>query len=652
MEKIYNNPFYWDFNDSNQLVYEKAHTESEIKEMINQTLDEAMDDIVSEAQGSMDIKLEGENLLYKLIVNGNENGEINIPKDQFLKSTSYDSENKKLVFVMETADGEVTTEVSISDLVASLEEEVNNKFNAIDEKDSAQDTALEGLATKEELGVVDAKVDAIVVPDISDLASKEYVDEQVNTKMEEVNEKPDVNALNEKMNAIENTLKRIDSNAYQTMVNDLEVLDTLKTSNTVTIENGTIADIVIPETTRSKTITGELDPNSTVSLTSRYGLTINNTGENPTNLEASAPAVEGYNAATITLNSGQYDTVTLTDASLTVGTDASLQNVVITEETTKALTINAMFEDGASVTSNSDTPITVTNKNAEGEEVSITLTAPNSTVTLSGGKWETVEASVSNDTLIIKKNAKVGNLTVNQGNVIVEVPRQSDIANVITGNINIAEGYSITYRKYDIDSENVATLGGVGECTLTEDVTRTNALVSPLSPPWDNVWNLNNHTLTFTNTKGRAGIMLRYGAQLEVNGPGEFVCADDYGVWVSGNDSKAVINGGKFTANTHVLYCEKGTIEVNGGEFHMANADADKDNNGNYKFLLNCLDANYKNGTAQIVVKGGKFYDFDPSNCAAEGVGTSFLAEGYVSMEMTETIDGVEHKVYTVVAAS
>lgn len=77
-------------------------------------------------------------------------------------------------------------------------------------------------------------------------------------------------------------------------------------------------------------------------------------------------------------------------------------------------------------------------------------------------------------------------------------------------------------------------------------------------------------------------------------------------------------------------------------------ADADKDENGNLRFLLNCLDANYKNGTANIVVKGGKFYDFDPANCAAEGVGTSFVADGYESVASTETIDEVEHTIYTV----
>lgn len=44
-------------------------------------------------------------------------GEINIPKDQFLKSATYNSDNHKLTFVFQTTTGESTTEIDMSDLV-------------------------------------------------------------------------------------------------------------------------------------------------------------------------------------------------------------------------------------------------------------------------------------------------------------------------------------------------------------------------------------------------------------------------------------------------------------------------------------------------------------------------------------------------------
>ena len=51
----------------------------------------------------MDDVKDGENLLYK-----------------FLKTASYDKDAKKLVFVMETTDGETTIEVNISDFVTTV----------------------------------------------------------------------------------------------------------------------------------------------------------------------------------------------------------------------------------------------------------------------------------------------------------------------------------------------------------------------------------------------------------------------------------------------------------------------------------------------------------------------------------------------------
>lgn len=55
---------------------------------------------------------------YHLTKNGTKVGaSINIPKDQFLKSVSYDSTSKELVFIFETSEGENELRVSVTDLV-------------------------------------------------------------------------------------------------------------------------------------------------------------------------------------------------------------------------------------------------------------------------------------------------------------------------------------------------------------------------------------------------------------------------------------------------------------------------------------------------------------------------------------------------------
>ncbi|MBP5457496.1 MAG: hypothetical protein J6Y37_13470 [Paludibacteraceae bacterium] len=79
------------------------------------------DEIVSELAtkvGTVQIvKNTASDLQYVLKVDGVDAGEINIPKDQFLKDVTYDSGNKELVFTFVKSDGEVTSRVNISELV-------------------------------------------------------------------------------------------------------------------------------------------------------------------------------------------------------------------------------------------------------------------------------------------------------------------------------------------------------------------------------------------------------------------------------------------------------------------------------------------------------------------------------------------------------
>ena len=480
-------------------------------------------------------------------------------------------------------------------------------------------------------------------PAVEEVSHNMTISEFVNETMQSVNEKPEIAALTKRLSDLEKFVNRyvtLTPEQQQTVANDATVTETLANTTSVTIEEGTIADIVVPETTKSTTITGELDPNSTLELTSPKGVTINNTGTEPTNLVVNAPA--NGSTPTVTLKSGVYDTVTVQDASLTVSNDATVQNVVITPETTKSTTINATFVEGATITSNSEAPITVTNKNVEGEEVSVTLNAPGSTVTLSGGKWTTISGEVSENTLIIKGSAKIQSLNLTKGNVIVEVPREEDIHNVITGEITLGEGYTCTYRKYDITNENSSKLGGIGEMTLQEDITRTSSIVAPLAPAYNAVWILNGHNITVEGTPKSGVYLNRYTSNLEVKGNGVIHAEGSYGLWNSTTTGKIIVNDGvTVEAQTHAIYAEKGTIEINGGSFKLTNADvADKDENGNFKFLLNCYDANYKAGTANIIVKGGKFYGFNPAESYGEPNGpVNFVAEGYESVPTNEAYE-------------
>ena len=98
-----------------------------------------------------------------------------------------------------------------------------------------------------------------------------------------------------------------------------------------------------------------------------------------------------------------------------------------------------------------------------------------------------------------------------------------------------------------------------------------------------------------------------------------------YGINVL-SGANLVINGGTYYGGGTAVQVQKGTVTINGGHFAV---EPFSDARYGYNFLLNCIDAAYKDGTAKIIVKGGTFVNFNPANCKAEGENTNFVAEGY-----------------------
>lgn len=186
-----------------------------------------------------------------------------------------------------------------------------------------------------------------------------------------------------------------------------------------------------------------------------------------------------------------------------------------------------------------------------------------------------------------------------------------------------------------------------GEAKLTEDLTIGTIAAGTTAKNIVKL-NLGGKTVTFTgSTTNNPAMMFRNKQIVNIGGSGTVDAGGRIAVEANGADCEITLGGTAFGRPTYVtnregelIYSYLGTINITNGVF--------RNDNDNKAFLLNCYDANYKNGTAKIVVTGGKFYDFDPANNTSEGEGTSYVPEGYVSVESTETIDGVEHKVYTV----
>ena len=106
-----------------------------------------------------------------------------------------------------------------------------------------------------------------------------------------------------------------------------------------------------------------------------------------------------------------------------------------------------------------------------------------------------------------------------------------------------------------------------------------------------------------------------------------------YGINVR-NGATLTINGGYYYGGGTAVQVQKGTLIINGGTFACEPYSSPT---YGYNFLINCLDSAYKNGTAKVIIQGGTFINFDPSNCTAEGAGTNFVADGYKVVSQTQT---------------
>lgn len=115
--------------------------------------------------------------------------------------------------------------------------------------------------------------------------------------------------------------------------------------------------------------------------------------------------------------------------------------------------------------------------------------------------------------------------------------------------------------------------------------------------------------------------------------------------------AELTINGGYYYGGGTAVQVQEGELVIEGGFFDIQQ----KNTNGvqdAYGVLINCYDANFKNGTAKVTITGGTFVNFNPADCQAEGAHTNFVKKGYkVVSETKEKEDGTTEVWYTVVKA-
>ena len=109
-----------------------------------------------------------------------------------------------------------------------------------------------------------------------------------------------------------------------------------------------------------------------------------------------------------------------------------------------------------------------------------------------------------------------------------------------------------------------------------------------------------------------------------------------YGINVR-KGATVTINGGYYYGGGTAVQVQEGTLIINGGTFAC---EPYSNPTYGYNFLINCLDSAYKNGTAKVVIQGGTFINFAPSNNSAEGTAPTswpMVTRSYLRLRPTAT---------------
>ena len=244
----------------------------------------------------------------------------------------------------------------------------------------------------------------------------------------------------------------------------------------------------------------------------------------------------------------------------------------------------------------------------------------------------TLDAAISNE---------AGSMTPLRRQV-ANAPIQRNHRTNIIGNIFSVTGeFTIiideVYDTPDYDYTNTLQLAFFkgGEVTLEKDEVIEHQLVVPNGS--DVILNLNGHKISnekdlWDDTDGidAWSLISVQGGSLTIKGEGKLDAKENdcYALDVRDGGS-LIVEGGEYVGNISAVYVLEGKADIRGGKFDLKQLMTDQSGEGQYRFMVNLLDANRTNKTASAVISGGTFHMFNPGNNAAEGAGTNFLAAGY-----------------------
>ncbi len=207
-------------------------------------------------------------------------------------------------------------------------------------------------------------------------------------------------------------------------------------------------------------------------------------------------------------------------------------------------------------------------------------------------------------TVTVSGNSTIyGRIEETGGNIVIKGGSFTDLANAV---------------KYAADGATIK---------LAADVEQNSMLSITKSVTLD----LNGKTIYNTediwDVSGNALISVEDDANVTLTGNGAVKAKQDDCYTLSVNKGTLTIENGEYVGNVSAVQVNVGQLNIKGGKFSQI-----QEGYGD-KYLINCIDANWKNGTAKISITGGEFKGSDMSASTSENPAAKFVADGYKSVQ-------------------
>ena len=206
----------------------------------------------------------------------------------------------------------------------------------------------------------------------------------------------------------------------------------------------------------------------------------------------------------------------------------------------------------------------------------------------------------------------------------------------------VGDEYYATLAEALEDAQDNETVKLLKDTVITPVGTESNNLIPQITISSDVTIDLNGKQVTTAGSAiGYTPVLFNIdGATVTITGNGtidvQTVGAYDdgegcYGINITNNGSLTIENG-TFTGAPTAVQVTTGTLTILGGTFRLVNIEMDEEDLLYMsKFVVNCIDSNFANGTARIYIKGGSFC-FDPDG-KPEASDITYVPAGYESVQ-------------------